>query len=241
PGRRLWFLTNLISREKYEGLSTRRTRDIFRSIGKDDKTSWVLWTDGWRDWVTISVVEATGIAPELFFSPPESYLVEMTKVRRENTMTLWHEQQNEFSAEQVKINVRDGKIDAPHKIEIDHKRAVNDSSLLNQPNKRTTDRLDMRLEVILFARKGSFRCRSINISLGGILLDSEIPPSFLTEAFEVVIMNPINKAESLKFEGEVVGDANDRRRLKFTEHKGHSKSNLEILLERYKSRAHYAA
>lgn len=244
PGRRLWFLTNLINQEKYEALSTRRLRDIIRSIAKDEKDNWVLWTDGWKDWTLIAVVETTGMAPDVFFAPPESYLVEMTKVRGENTMTLWFDPHANFTSEQIKINVREGKILHPEKIEIDRKNAVAKKptpGVLNQPNKRATERMDMRLEVILFSKIGSFRCRSVNISVGGVYLDAEIPKEILTGIIEVVIVNPTNKKESLKFEGQVVGDLSDRRRLKFTEHKGHTRKNLELLLEKYKSKAHYAA
>lgn len=248
--RRLWFLTNIVTREKYEGLSTNSTRNMLRTIPTQEKVNWVLWTEGWNDWAPLATVESTAMAPEIFFAPPESYFVEMTKVRNENTMTLWLDPY-QFSAEDVKveeitINVKskqgDGK---PDKLNIDRNRPINDESLISihkrQADKRTSERMDLRLEVILFTTKGSFRCRSVNISIGGILLESEIPTHFMREQIEVVILNPVDKTYSLKFEGQVITDSHDRRRLKFTQHKGESRPRLEALLQDYKARANYAS
>lgn len=115
----------------------------------------------------------------------------------------------------------------------------------NLPGKQKADPRDRRgetrhhfkIEVILINKKGrSFRTFSENISTGGTLLEDELPKDFVNTQFDLILVNKFEK-DPLKgrmhFQGRVVGDYMNPRRLMFLETDEHTKKRLEAMLESY--------
>ena len=104
-------------------------------------------------------------------------------------------------------------------------------------NRRATPRHNFRIEVILISRSGkTFRTHSVNISLGGTLLEDAIPKDFINARFDMILANRFEKDMAkarLHFVGRVVGDYTNPRRLMFSEPDAHTLNKLKTLLRSY--------
>lgn len=104
-------------------------------------------------------------------------------------------------------------------------------------NRRTSERHEFKIEVILLNKNGrTFRSQSQNISLGGTLLADELPKDFINTRFDLIIVNKFEKDPAkgrLHFQGKVVGDYTDPRRLMFIDTDEHTLKRLETLLRSY--------
>lgn len=103
-------------------------------------------------------------------------------------------------------------------------------------NRRTAIRHSFKLEVVLISKERSFRTFSKNISLGGTLLEDEIPKDFLGKPFDLIIINrfePDKNKGRLLFRAKIVGDIINPRRLMFMEADPQMAARLNALLKAY--------
>lgn len=103
-------------------------------------------------------------------------------------------------------------------------------------SRRTLSRHNFKLEVILVSRKKTFRTYSKNISLGGTLLEDEIPKDFLNQPFDLFIINRFEqdpKKGKLLFKAKIIGDFTNPRRLMFLDADPLMLSGLNALLQAY--------
>lgn len=103
--------------------------------------------------------------------------------------------------------------------------------------RRVDTRHDFKIEIILISKNGkTFRSHSKNISMGGTMLEDEIPKEFLNGEMELIIINKF-QANSMKgrlnLKGRIVGDLRDPRRLTFMDTPAPAKKDLENLLKSY--------
>ncbi|HRO66106.1 MAG TPA: PilZ domain-containing protein [Pseudobdellovibrionaceae bacterium] len=107
----------------------------------------------------------------------------------------------------------------------------------NPANRRLNPRHQFKIEVILINKNGrTFRTSSLNISLGGTLLQDELPKEFINARFDLILVNKFEKDPSkgrLHFQGRVVGDYTDPRRLMFLDTDEHTLKRLESMLRSY--------
>lgn len=119
---------------------------------------------------------------------------------------------------------------------------------INLPGKRSTrkkvddrrtsgPRHEFKIEVILINKNGrTFRTKSLNISMGGTLLQDELPKDFINTRFDLILVNKFEKDPTmgrLHFQGRIVGDYKDPRRLMFLDTDDHTKKRLELMLLSY--------
>jgi hypothetical protein len=89
---------------------------------------------------------------------------------------------------------------------------------------------------VLISKERSFRTFSKNISLGGTLLEDEIPKDFLGKPFDLIIINRFETDKNkgrLLFRAKIVGDIINPRRLMFTEADPQMTARLNALLKAY--------
>lgn len=103
-------------------------------------------------------------------------------------------------------------------------------------NRRTAIRHSFKLEVVLINKERSFRTFSKNISLGGTLLEDEVPKDFLNKPFELIVINrfePDKNKGRLLFKAKIVGDIVNPRRLMFLDADPQMVARLNALLKAY--------
>lgn len=103
-------------------------------------------------------------------------------------------------------------------------------------SRRSGVRHNFKLEVILVNRKRTFRTYSKNISLGGTLLEDEIPKDFLNQPFDLFIINKFEadpKKGRLLFKAKIIGDFTNPRRLMFLDADPQMIAKLNVLLQAY--------
>ncbi|MBX2988441.1 MAG: PilZ domain-containing protein [Bdellovibrionaceae bacterium] len=107
----------------------------------------------------------------------------------------------------------------------------------SEKDRRIAERHSFRIEVILISKTGrTFRTNSKNISTGGTLLEDDLPKEFLNIQFDLILVNKFEKDSAkgrLHFQGRVVGDYNNPRRLMFLDGDEHTFKRLEALLASY--------
>jgi hypothetical protein len=81
-------------------------------------------------------------------------------------------------------------------------------------NPRKEPRVDLRLKVVVTEGTNSFRSYSVNISLGGLLLEKKVPWSLSGKSCQVFLTNETS-AEAIEFTARVLSSAADPFRLAF--------------------------
>lgn len=112
-----------------------------------------------------------------------------------------------------------------------------DPKAVRPQDRRIDERHEFKIEVILLSKSGkTFRTHSMNISMGGTLLKDEIPKEFMHIRFDLILVNRFEKDPKkgrLHFQGRVVGDYTDPRRLMFLDSDQETQKRLEIMLRSY--------
>lgn len=81
---------------------------------------------------------------------------------------------------------------------------------------RRTPRVSLRLKVVVTDGKKSFRAYSVNVSLGGLLLEKRIPWSMSGKSCQVYLSNETS-SESISFVARILSNGSDPFRLAFEE------------------------
>lgn len=123
--------------------------------------------------------------------------------------------------------------DANHKVEMNLPSAKTGTGR----DRRVFERHILKIEVILINKSGrTFRTHSQNISIGGTLLEEDLPKDFVNTRFDLILVNRFERDPArgrLHFQGRVVGDYANPRRLMFMESDAHTLKRLEEMLESY--------
>lgn len=85
-----------------------------------------------------------------------------------------------------------------------------------QENARKSPRVKLRLKVVVTDGSRSFRAYSVNVSLGGLLLEKRIPWSMNGKTCQVYLSNE-NSSESISFVARILSSGSDPFRLAFEE------------------------
>lgn len=122
--------------------------------------------------------------------------------------------------------------DANHKVEMNLP-----SSAKSGRDRRVFERHNLKIEVILINKSGrTFRTHSQNISVGGTLLEEDLPKDFINTRFDLILVNRFERDPArgrLHFQGRVVGDYANPRRLMFMDTDNHTLKRLEEMLQSY--------
>lgn len=132
---------------------------------------------------------------------------------------------------------RADQLDPEAQIKVDMKLPGRRKKEESGSDRRTATRHEFKIEVILINKNGrTFRTKSLNISMGGTLLSDELPKEFINTRFDLILVNRFEKDPvkgRLHFQGRVVGDYTDPRRLMFMDTDEHTLKRLEVMLRAY--------
>lgn len=101
--------------------------------------------------------------------------------------------------------------------------------------RRIAPRFPLRMTAIVYARGKSFRLKSVNISLSGVLLNKSIPREFAGDDLDIVFIHEhpgSPKKQYLMFRGKVVDGAASSPRLCFNASVKTASKDLESIIQR---------
>lgn len=260
---KIWIIFDSYSQKQTKPMSTIQAQMILLSLKMKDPNRYFLWTPGWTEWVPAMrflaseqpyFVAAPSAKPNTHSHDDEP--TQKIDIQIEKTITKilhpeFDDEQTEsagftkvvpsetpkkkpdygyyhddFSAEQI-----DPEAKPKVAIKLPNARHV------RPEDRRTNVRHEFKIEVILINKNGrTFRTASENISVGGTLLEQEIPKEFLNTRFDLILINKFEKDPAkgrLHFQGRVVGDYSDPRRLMFLDTDEHTQKRLEEMLRSY--------
>jgi hypothetical protein len=102
--------------------------------------------------------------------------------------------------------------------------------------RRRDPRHDFKIKIMLVTDLKTWKTYSRDISLGGTLLEEDVPKDFLNQPFDLILVNPLEKDEKkakLYFRGKIVGDLMDPKRLMFIEKSPQMGHQLKAMLAAY--------
>lgn len=112
------------------------------------------------------------------------------------------------------------------------------SKILSKTMDNRSPRHELKIEVLLISQRGkTFRSRSKNISLSGILLEDTMPFEFYDNIFDLVVISNLTKdprKARVKLQGKaIVPSGNRSQRIQYEAATEEQKTNLQALLEDY--------
>lgn len=255
---KIWIFFDASTQRQTKPMSTLQAQVTLLNMKLTSTAHLFLWTPGWDNWKPLQkfleseqnvFVVAPAPAPVQGPPPPPTHEDTITQVFHpendegtdaaytrvnEETSSGKHPAPNEsygyfhddFSAEKIDPEAKHSlKINLPKKKKV------------SSDDRRIETRHHFKIEVILVNKHGrSFRTFSSNISTGGTLLEDELPKDFLNSQFDLILVNKFERDPAkgrLHFQGKVVGDYVNPRRLMFLDSDDHTKKRLETLLRSY--------
>ncbi len=153
--------------------------------------------------------------------------------------TISHYPAPDFNGDEFDIKKVKDQEEKTQKINSEKIKESSDPSI-EYKEKRTSTRLNLKIEVILMNKMGlSFRSHSKNISMGGTLLSSKIPNEFLNLILDVIVVNKFENDDLKKrvaVKGRVIGTLGDKstqNRIVFEPMPGPIRNKLSELLTAY--------
>lgn len=260
---KVWVFYNAESGKQTKPLSTVQAQMALLSLKERDFRSIHIWTPGWENWQPVQSFLSSGQTVFALTQPPKperqstrskSSKSSVADVIDEITNTLSGNSSSESPYTEVEdihsvksrtdygyfhqdFNGEDLDLSKIRKVVKSVKFRIPKHNEKNSDNKRRTSiRHDFKLEIVLFSDERSFRTYSQNISLGGTLLEDEIPKGFLNKSFSLIIINKFEQdpnKRQLLFKAKIVGDITNPRRLMFLEADLHMVARLDALLKAY--------
>jgi hypothetical protein len=174
----------------------------------EDSTD-LFWTLGLKSWIEISQVLNAGMIRKKKYQIPSLPSEAIIEEVEDNTLPgipnpLNDELTGEIQLEQndfVIISYEDQKSPAPEPQE-------------SGAEQRRAPRHDVRLKVIISNKEKTFLSYTVNVSLGGVMLEDKIPHDYFNSETEIFISSP-KKNEFLAFRCTPVGDDKEPRRFSF--------------------------
>ncbi len=261
---KIWIFYDKKKKKKSKVLNLVQAQSIILGVMSKDPERYVVWTPGWTEWVPldkflnteqkyfVTTPEASKITDDV-----EDIDIEDKKISDEdrtliiNTLTesisntitemvytkiadeLPPQQQvggdygfyhPDFNAEQIDLKIKGPSFNSEQKSDSDRRIEV---------------RHNFKMEIIVVSKKGkTFKTFSDNLSLGGTLLQDPLPRDFLNAPFDLIVINRFEKEAHkgrLYFNGKVVGDFRDPRRLMFLKPDPKTLRQLESMITAYLS------
>lgn len=257
----VWVFYNSDSGKQTKPMSTAQAQMALLNLKSHDLNCIHIWTPGWKNWQNVAEFLKTNQAFFDVTQPPKPEKQGRSKATKVTATDIIDEITNSIS--EVVTNGksytevdRENENDNSPNYGYHHKDFNGDDLDLSQIRKiktvkiktpkqrdtnpslkrRTTLRHDFKIEIVIISKERSFRTYSKNISLGGTLLEAEIPKDFLNKPFDLIIINRFeNEAHKrqLLFKAKIVGDICNPRRLMFLETDPQMMARLNALLKAY--------
>lgn len=256
---KVWIFYDRQAQKQSRPLSTVQAQMMILKIKTHDPDQFLIWTPGWNEWQSLPEFLASEqdyfvVAPDpVSPAPPPPPTPDADD---EPTLVVLDrpEDHAEESASEMYTKVLDvdnaplkksdygyfyedfsaDKLDPHAKHGISFKIP---SKKTSARDRRFAERHNLKIEVVLITKNGrSFKTYSENISLGGTLLEDELPKDFLNARFDLILINKFERNPAkgrLQFQGRIVGDFANPRRLMFIDSDETTLKKLKELLKSY--------
>lgn len=260
---KIWVFYDKKKKKKSKALDLVQAQSIILGLMSKEPERYCLWTPGWNEWVPLNKFLQTEqkyfmITPEAskVVENIEELTIQSKKIEDDDrtialnsitasiTDTITEMIYTKVAAElppqpvngdygfyhpDFKADQIDLKIKVPN---------FNPESK-NESDRRTEVRHNFKMEIIVVSKKGkTFKTFSDNLSLGGTLLQDPLPRDFLNAPFDLIFVNRFEKdpkKSRLYFNGKVVGDFRDPKRLMFLNPEPKTLQQLESMITAYLS------
>lgn len=227
-----WLFVDSRTRVVSRRLSQQAAEEFIVNLKNINFEHWWAWNPCFRDWIPLrNIIDAKSATLRLLIVLPETE--EVYYEDDEKTEISQHTQiPQEYS--EVRNFLRDETVDESkdfHGDDLTISRAPKPPSLgfNSDADRRSANRHERKLEVLIAGKGKSFRTNTVNISLSGVMLEKAIPNDMLGGPFEIIFFLHSNGSKKqLVFQGKVTGDLKDRQRLVFGDL---SASNQKLLQE----------
>lgn len=259
---KVWVFYNSLTGKQTKPLSTVQAQMTLLSLKMRDLKTLFIWTPGWENWQTIETFlrsEQTFFVmthpprPEKHKQDDPGDITAVTQGADENTSSITvtetdadgytkvdpHDRplaQQDYGYYHQDFNGEDLDMSKIRKVGKMKMKTPKHSKVNDEANRRVAIRHNFKIEVVIIAKERTFRTYSKNISLGGTLLEDEIPKDFLNKPFDLIIINRFEsdpQKRRLLFRAKIVGDITNPRRLMFMETDPHMMARLDALLKAY--------
>jgi hypothetical protein len=250
---KIWIIFDAKTRQQSKPMSTLQAQAALLSLNLKDNKRYFMWTPGWTGWQAI----------KNFLETEQNYFV-MAPIPEINTKNKNHRTTDIIDDDKtIRTDVTDPNVIKFTEIDTSQKEApakqnygyfyedfnadqidpdaeinpINGSNEVHKRDRRVQERHDFKLEVLLINSSGrTFKTYSQNISVGGTLLEDELPREFVRSQFDLILINNFERDPSrgrLHFQGRVVGDFINPRRLMFLETDDHTRRKLIAMILSY--------
>lgn len=240
-----WVLFDSVTQIQSQPLSQEQLQSAIFKMQKTDHARFHIWTSGWESWQVLSVFlnsdqtvfikdieTAKKLAEEKTVSRPKKQIVEDTQTKSVTIIKL--------NDELTKTSLKDKEI----KFDGDNltwsqaapPKDLNFSKIKISDYSSRATRHELKIEILLVSAKGkTFRSYSKNISLGGTMLEDNIPFDYYGSTFDVIVVsryadNPMNSRVQLK--SKAIGEGLTSR-LQFENITDEQKKRLTTMLNEY--------
>ncbi|MGZ3768784.1 MAG: PilZ domain-containing protein [Bdellovibrio sp.] len=259
---KVWIIYDAEKKAQTKPMSVVQAQVIILTLTNTDHDKFFIWTPGWDDWICIRKFLLSEQTYFVLTQPPKPNEKTKTAVQKDQTLTATHSVINDSPYTQVIVGETPQKAQAAeeywlkdfngHELDLQKiekinpdivKKKIAPSTKTKAANKepegadrRRDTRHNFKIEIVLVSKIRSFRTYSKNISISGTLLEVEIPKDFFNKPFDLIIVNPFEADRTksrLLFQGKIIGDMTDPRRLMFIEQDPEMTKRLDALLKAY--------
>lgn len=255
---KVWVFYNATTKKQTKPMSTVQAQMTLLGLKHRDLKTLFIWTPGWQNWQSIDSFLKSDQAFFVLTHPPKpekqtGSITKSSEQTQTNTQSITHTSETDYGyttvvSDEKPLTKEDygyyhqdfngddldlSKIKKVGKVKV---KTPKHSSTNDEANRRIAIRHNFKIEIVIITKEKTFRTFSKNISLGGTLLEDEIPKDFLNKPFDLIIINSFEQdpqKRRLLFKAKIVGDITDPRRLMFMETEHHMMSRLDALLRAY--------
>ena len=251
-----WVFLNRRTKVQSSKMSQRRAEKLVAGLNASDLSPWWAWNPTLTEWIPLrNIVAVDGERVRLVLRPANN----QKRSDDTETVTVQSNTNTDIRIKQETIDQllsKDNRTDPLYSsIRIDgysenktgpefngdelSLRKIPEPPKLNatksrESDRRNSNRIDMRIQVLLVSHGKTFRTFSDNLSLTGALLERQVPEIFQKSAFEIVLMVKRGLQEDkIVFRAQIVGDRMDPRRILFIDPMLPSIKRLEQVLREY--------
>lgn len=216
-----WLFVDSKTRVVSRRLSQKEADEFIQNLNGINIDNWWAWNPNFRDWILLkNILDVRNGQVRMLIEiahTSKSLHLEDDKTVAENTeKTQIPEEYSEVRTYLSETGV-EGLKDF-HGDDLTVSRVPRPPSLSFVSERRKSQRIAKKIEVLIAGAGKSFRTYTLNLSMTGVMLDKAIPPELQSGPFEVVFILVENgNRRQIAFQGKVTGDLRDRRRLVFGE------------------------
>ncbi|MES3039327.1 MAG: PilZ domain-containing protein [Bdellovibrionota bacterium] len=249
----IWLFFNRETKKKRKPLNYSEAQMFILGMKVNDLSNYAIWTPGWNQWQKLSRFLRSNqkyfvLAPHIPIPDSKPSQRGSQKVRTNTALDLTRPGYTDVSFDRPPPPKEwIPGTDQDYRAELMEMAAPPIPIRISQnfSEKRREERHNCKLEIVLMTATGSFfRTFSRNISLSGTLLGDPLPPAFLRQTFDLMVVNPLEKnptRNKIVFQGRIIGDIMDGRRLTFVNPSDESMSRLQTLLYDYLAKQKFVA